>query len=295
VVTILVKICTVSLTCCGGCLSSLVNIGEVLFSILEEVEVVYWPTFVDLKEIKHVDLAIVEGGIRTEEDEEVIHEVRAKSNTLLALGICATHGGVTSLGNIFSLKKALEEEYPRVYRRATSLPKLKDMMYPIDNFVDVDIYIPGCPPMPTLIHKTLQSWLKGEKPERHKGVVCLECNRKIVAVKPGRLKRIYEEQDDPEICLLSQGFICLGSLTRDGCGAPCPRVGFTCFGCRGPPDTLNYYRSRDLYDFLIRVTSRRTGIDIEEIKKELYQNPFVFHTFIFSKKMERFKSMERII
>jgi F420-non-reducing hydrogenase small subunit len=290
----LVKICTVSLTCCAGCLSSFVNIGEILFDILKEVEVVYWPTFVDLKEIQHVDLAIVEGGIRTEEDEEIIREVRAKANTLLALGICATHGGVTSLGNVFSLKKALEKEYPGVYKRATSLPKLKDMMYSIDNFVDVDIYIPGCPPMPTPIYKTLQSWLKGEKPERNTGVVCLECNRKIVAVKQGHLKKIYEEPDNPEICLLSQGFICLGSLTRDGCGAPCPRVGFTCFGCRGPPDSLTY-RSRDLYDFLIRVTSRRTGMDMEEIKKELYQNPFVFHAFVFSKKMERFKSMERII
>lgn len=248
----------------------------------------------DLREIQHVDLAIVEGGIRTEEDEEIIREVRAKADTLLALGICATHGGVTSLGNVFSLKKALEEEYPGVYRHTTSLPKLKDMMYPIDNFVDVDIYIPGCPPMPTLIQKTLQSWLKGEKPERNTGVVCLECNRKIVAVRPGHLKKIYEEADDPQICLLSQGFICLGSLTRDGCGAPCPRVGFTCFGCRGPPDSLTY-RSRDLYDFLIRVTSRRTGIDVEEVKKELCQNPFVFHTFIFSKKVERSKSMERII
>ena len=290
----MVKICTVSLTCCAGCLSSLVNIGEILFDILKEVEVIYWPTFVDLKEIQHVDLAIVEGGIRTEEDEEIIREVRAKADTLLALGICATHGGVTSLGNVFSLKKALEEEYPGVYKRATSLPKLKDMMYPIDNFVDVDIYIPGCPPMPTPIQKTLQSWLKGEKPERNTGVVCLECNRKIVAVQPGHLKKVYEEADNPEICLLSQGFICLGSLTRDGCGAPCPRVGFTCFGCRGSPDSLTY-KSRDLYDFLIRVTSRRTGIGTEEVKKELYQNPFVFHAFIFSKKAERFKSMERII
>jgi len=294
VVTVLVKICIVSLTCCAGCLSSFVNVGEILFNVLKDIEVVYWPTFVDLREIRHVDLAIVEGGIRTEEDEEIIREVRAKSNTLLALGICATHGGITSLGNVFSLKKALEEEYPGVYKRATILPKLKDMMYPLDNFVDVDIYIPGCPPMPTPIYKTLQSWLKGEKPERNKGVVCQECSRKIVAVRPGCLKKIYEEVDNPEICLLSQGFICIGSLTRDGCGAPCPRTGFTCFGCRGPPDSLTY-RSRDLYDLLIRITSRRTGIDIEEVKKELYQNPFVFHAFIFSKRMERFKSMERII
>ena len=286
------KVSVVSLTCCAGCVSSLLNAGDALLEILfGDFEIVYSPTFMDLKEVPEVDLAIVEGGVRTEADEKLIREVRAKSKILVALGICATHGGITSLGNITSLKKLLEKEY---FILATSkLPELEDLMYPICNFVDVDYYIPGCPPMPFLIVHTLKSILSGKQPVRHQSVVCTECNRKIIAAKLDRLYGTYEKQADPELCLVSQGFICLGSMTRDGCGAPCPRAGFTCFGCRGPPDSL-MYRSRDMYSFLITVISRRTGIPEKKIKEELYRNPFIFHTFIFSK-FERSKARERVI
>jgi F420-non-reducing hydrogenase small subunit len=272
--------------------SSLLNAGEALLEILSgDFEIVYSPTFVDLREIPKVDLAIVEGGVRTEDDEELIREVRAKSRILVALGICATHGGITSLGNIISLKKLLEKRYS--FLDSSKLPELEDLMYPISNFVDVDYYIPGCPPMPFLIVHTLKSIVSGKTPIRHQSVVCTECNRKIIPAKLDRLYGIYEKEADPEICLVSQGFICLGSLTRDGCGAPCPRAGFTCFGCRGPADSL-MYRSRDMYAFFVKVISKRTSIPEETVKEELYRNPFIFHTFIFSK-FERFKARDRVI
>ena len=286
------KVNIISLACCAGCVSSFLNAGDALLEVLSgDFEIVYSPTFVDLKEIPRVDLAIVEGGVRTEDDEELVREVRAKSRILVALGICATHGGVTSLGNILSVRKLLERKYPVL--DSSRLPELKDLMYPISNFVDVDYYIPGCPPMPFLIVHALKSIVSGKTPLRHQSVVCTECNRKIIPAKLDRLYGIYEKEADPEICLVSQGFICLGSLTRDGCGAPCPRAGFTCFGCRGPADSL-MYRSRDMYTLLVKVISKRTGIPEEKVKEELYRNPFIFHTFIFSK-FERFKARERVI
>jgi len=286
------KVSVISLTCCAGCVSSLLNAGDALLEILSgDFEIVYSPTFLDLKEIPEVDLAVVEGGVRTEADEKLIREVRAKSRILVALGICATHGGITSLGNVMSLKKLLEKEY--FVLGSSKLPELEELMYPICNFVDIDYYIPGCPPMPFLIVHTLKSIVSRKPPIRHESVVCTECHRKIVAAKLDRLYGIYEKEVNPELCLVSQGFACLGSLTRDGCGAPCPRANFTCFGCRGPPDSL-MYRSRDMYAFLITVMARRTGIPEEKIKEELYRNPFAFHTFIFSK-FERSKSRERVI
>jgi F420-non-reducing hydrogenase small subunit len=236
-------------------------------------------------------LAIVEGGVRTEADENLIREVRAKSKKLVALGMCATHGGITTLGNVMSVKKLLERSYTLL--DTSKLPELKDLMYPICNFVDVEYYIPGCPPMPFLIVHTLKSIVSGKAPLRHQSVVCTECHRKIVLAKIDRLYGIYEKEVDPELCLVSQGFVCLGSLTREGCGAPCPRAGFTCFGCRGPADSL-LYRSRDIYAFLVKVISKRTSIPEEKVKEELYRNPFVFHAFIFSK-FERFKARERVI
>jgi F420-non-reducing hydrogenase small subunit len=287
-----VKVSIVSLTCCAGCVSSFLNAGEALLEILsEDFEIVYSPTFVDLKEVPNVDLAIVEGGVRTKEDEQLIREVRAKSRILVAIGICATHGGITSLGNLTSAKKLLEKEYSMF--DSSAVPELEDLMYPICNFVDVEHYIPGCPPMPFLLVHSLKSIVSSKQPERHQSVVCTECHRKIIPAKVERLYGIYEKQSDPILCLVSQGFVCLGSLTREGCGAPCPRAGFTCFGCRGPPDSL-LYRSRDMYSFLVKVISARTSIPEEEIKQELYRNPFIFHTFIFSR-FERFKARERIV
>ena len=135
------KVNIVSLTCCAGCVSSFLNAGEALLEVLlGDFEIVYSPTFIDLKEIPNVDLAIVEGGVRTKDDEKLIREVRAKSRTLVALGICATHGGITSLGNMLSLKKLLEKEYSLI--DTAKLPELEDLMYPVCNFVDVDYYIP---------------------------------------------------------------------------------------------------------------------------------------------------------
>jgi F420-non-reducing hydrogenase small subunit len=286
------KVSIISLTCCAGCVSSFLNAGEALLEILsEDFDIVYSPTFVDLKEIPEVDLAIVEGGVRTEADEKLIREVRAKSQILVALGICATHGGITSLGNLKSVKKLLEKEYSLPVSR--ELPKLEDLMYPICNFVDVDYYIPGCPPMPFLIVHSLKSIVSGKSPVRHQSVVCTECHRKIIPAKLDRLYGIYEKESDHELCLVSQGFVCLGSLTREGCGAPCPRAGFTCFGCRGPADSL-LYRSRDVYAFLVKVISARAGITEETVREELHRNPFIFHTFIFSR-FERFMARERVI
>lgn len=286
------KVSLISLTCCAGCVSSLLNAGEAVLEILsKDFEIFYSPTFLDFKEIPEVDLAIVEGGVRTEADENLIREVRAKSKKLVALGMCATHGGITTLGNVMSVKKLLERSYTLL--DTSKLPELKDLMYPICNFVDVEYYIPGCPPMPFLIVHTLKSIVSGKAPLRHQSVVCTECHRKIVPAKIYRLYGIYEKEVDPELCLVSQGFVCLGSLTREGCGAPCPRAGFTCFGCRGPADSL-LYRSRDIYAFLVKVISKRTSIPEEKVKEELHRNPFVFHTFIFSK-FERFKARERVI
>ena len=286
------KASIISLTCCAGCISSLLNAGEGLMPVLlAELDVVYSLTFMDLKDIPRVEIAIVEGGVRTEKDEEIIREVRAKSKILVALGMCATHGGITSLGNLSSARSLIEKAYSLI--DSTRIPELKDLMYPICHFVDVDFYIPGCPPMPFLIMHSLKNIISEKKPLRHQRVICTECHRKIKAAKLKRLYDVYEKEADPEICLVSQGFICLGSLTRDGCGAPCPRAGFPCFGCRGPPDSF-LYRSRDIYALLVDITSRRTGMTREEIRTRLHENPFVFHTFIFSK-LSRFKSRERII
>jgi len=63
------KVNIVSLACCAGCVSSFIDSHEAFLEILsQDFEIVYSPTFIDLSDIPNVDLSIVEGGIRTDED-----------------------------------------------------------------------------------------------------------------------------------------------------------------------------------------------------------------------------------
>ena len=130
-------------------------------------------------------------------------------------------------------------------------------------------------------------------PTRFKSIVCTECTREIKKVQLAKLNQIYEIEDDMSQCLLNQGVICLGFQTRNGCGAPCPSGGFPCFGCRGPTDPY-INRVNDLYFFLIRVTSKRTGISEEDLRLGLVENPYIFHTFMLSR-LARSKVKQRVI
>jgi coenzyme F420-reducing hydrogenase gamma subunit len=128
-------------------------------------------------------------------DENLIREVRAKSKVIVALGICATHGGITTLGNLMSVKRLLEREYTLI--NTGRLSELKDLMYPICNFVDVDYYIPGCSSTPFSIVHSLKSIVGGKMPTHHQGVVCTECHRKIIPAKLDRLYGVYEKEANP--------------------------------------------------------------------------------------------------
>ncbi|MCK4828161.1 oxidoreductase, partial [bacterium] len=49
-----------------------------------------------------------------------------------------------------------------------------------------------------------------------------------------RIYRPHEIRADPTKCLLDQGIICLGPVTRSGCGAKCLKANMPCRGCMGP-------------------------------------------------------------
>ncbi|MBN1682864.1 F420-nonreducing hydrogenase [Candidatus Bathyarchaeota archaeon] len=235
----MVKLLLLGLSGDSGCQVAAVGLHDKLLKILMGNELVYAPTLIDVKEIpEKIDVAIIEGGLRTKHEVEVIKKIRANSNILISLGSCACFGGIPGLANTEHGKVLLKKIYTE--QKGTSvgvIPVVDELLsgqFPIHTAVQVDYLIPGCPPEINDIEYTLVTLLNGEKPTKCLTDVCEDCPRERLGVYSNKLKRIFEEVSDPKRCLLEQGFLCMGPATMGGCGAPCPAAGMPCDGCRGP-------------------------------------------------------------
>jgi F420-non-reducing hydrogenase small subunit len=115
----------------------------------------------------------------------------------------------------------------------------------LDQVVDVDYYIPGCPPQAHQIWAVVELIVSGA-PLPPKGSVigagqetcCEECPRVREEKRIKKFVRPHQIIPDPEKCLLDQGILCMGPATRSGCGALCVGVGVPCRGCYGPPPNV---------------------------------------------------------
>ncbi|MCX6656937.1 MAG: F420-nonreducing hydrogenase, partial [Candidatus Bathyarchaeota archaeon] len=197
------------------------------------------PTLIDAKEIPdQIDVAILEGGVRTEREVEITKKIRENSSVLITLGSCACFGGVPGLANLQQgdelLKRVYSEQKGTIASEMPTLDHLLPKQQAIGDYVKVDFRIPGCPPETGDIASILTTLLDGGTPELCKTDVCEQCPRERIGEYSKKLKRIYEEVDDHERCFLEQGFLCMGPATMGGCGAPCPKAGMPCDGCRGP-------------------------------------------------------------
>jgi len=249
------KIATLKLASCSGCHVALLDTHEKVLDLADKI--VFSPILLDVKEIPECDAILVEGCVRTDEELELLKKARDKSSIVIAFGTCAALGGITSLGNVFSANQILE----RVYGTELSdVPKFLDEALPIDEFVEVDYYLPGCPPPPNLIADFLEALLKGEKPKSIEHPVCAECGREVRHIEINGIKRFGEAEEG--LCLLSQGFLCQGSVTRGGCGAACTKAGLPCRGCRGPTPKIMRSYCRDYLTEVTERLKRITGYDI---------------------------------
>ncbi len=254
------------LNICGGCEVAILDLGEKLLEVLPSLEFVHMPVLMDHKyfgqtgeleelEIPEADVGMISGGIRNEKEKHVTEEMRKKCGTLIALGSCACFGGIPALANMYNL----EELYDKVYRDSKTtesadtpsdgLPALTDRVYALSEVVDVDLQIPGCPMNPVIVLEALSALLEGKPFELPERSVCDDCPTKREEKSDVGLKRplqdaefVLEEYSSMR-CLNEQGVLCLGPVTRSGCGkqfngeAIVPRCikGFMpCRGCFGP-------------------------------------------------------------
>lgn len=249
---------------CSGCEIAILNIGEDLVPIITEaLDIVHAPVLMDHKyfgqcgegvtlTIPKAVVGIVTGGVSNHEHIEILEEMREKCQVLIALGTCATHGGIPALMNGQSLDDAVTDIFstestdegapiPNV-----EVPPLLDRVYACDEKVKIDMQLPGCPPNPALIAEVIISLVEGRDPVLPGKSVCDTCPTKREGKGDVKeLKRFLTnakfkvgEPIDEMRCLLEQGYLCMGPVTAAGCskrGAPsCISARVPCRGCFGP-------------------------------------------------------------
>jgi len=134
-----------------------------ILEIAKRVDVVYGP-LVDMKEFPHdVDVAIVEGAVSSDEDEHKIHEIRERSKILVVIGDCGITSNVPGMRNPIGTERMLHAVYGDL-KHDSRVPQLLPRSRPIHEFVEVDSYIPGCPPSADLIHFFISELLEGRMP-----------------------------------------------------------------------------------------------------------------------------------
>jgi len=253
---------------CGGCCVSVLDVHEKLLDVIAAADLVFWPIALDIKykdvEVmpdKYIDITLFNGAIRNSENEHLAKLLRQKSKVLVAYGSCSHLGGIPGLAN-FTTKEAILK---RVYEESEStvnpdkvrpvpqwdvkegvlhIPVFYNDVRNLRQVVDVDYFLPGCPPQSERLLEVFSLIVSGAALPPKGTVVgasdktqCDECKRKKTENK--KVKRFYrpiEIKDDGETCFLEQGVICMGPATRAGCGVRCIVGNAPCRGCYGPSE-----------------------------------------------------------
>ncbi|MBI5559786.1 MAG: NADH:ubiquinone oxidoreductase [Deltaproteobacteria bacterium] len=206
-----------SFTCCEGCQLMVLNCEEEFPAIVELVNIVNFREAMSERSNDY-DIAFIEGSISRKEEIRKLKDIRERASVVVALGACATTGGLNCLKNRFPM----EEVKSIVYGKDAGL-KIYDTIpaAPIDSIIKVDHRIHGCPIIKEEFLETLKSLLMGKTPFTPNYPVCVDC--KLAG----------------NICVFEKGMTCAGPVTRAGCKAVCVTYGRICWGCRGLTDDPN--------------------------------------------------------
>ncbi|GAA4659417.1 MULTISPECIES: oxidoreductase [Amycolatopsis] len=197
---------------CDGCQLTLLDCEDELLALAGEITIAHFLEASSAVVPGPYDVSLVEGSITTPADERRIHEIREQSRVLVAIGACATAGGIQALRNFADVREFTSVVYARpeyIDTLATSTPA--------SEHVRVDFELRGCPIDRGQLLETLCALLAGREPATPRTSVCTECKRRGLTC-----------------VMVADGTPCLGPVTQAGCGALCPAYRRGCFGCFGP-------------------------------------------------------------
>ena len=256
-----VKVAFMQSSDCWGCHQSLLNVHLGLLQVLPALEIVYWPAVVDFKHDSlkaradgEIVVGFCEGSLRTKEDVENVKLMRQKCQLIIAFGSCSCYGNVHGLANQWNVGDAIKRKFSEVESIADGsggeptvhTPGFTDKIVPLDDVIQVDAYLAGCPPKPEQIVSAVV-FLLGQKPFPMADLAyCNDCPIK----------------DD---CLLDKGIMCFGPITSMGCSTKCTSTGSPCVGCFGPAKTVSAQASKLLE------MSKNLGQISSGDKKSLYE------------------------
>ncbi|HDP88953.1 MAG TPA: NADH:ubiquinone oxidoreductase [Thioalkalivibrio sp.] len=241
--------------CCEGCQLSVLQLEEHLLDILGHVDVVTWREAMS-EQSNDYDIAFCEGSITREEDIERIRAIRERASILVTLGSCASGGCHNDLKNQWEMGEMLELVYGDMAEHFDTIPSR-----PITAVVDVDYRTYGCPVSLPEFVTVVKRILTGQRYEPPNQPVCVECKL------------------NDHLCVFEKGLVCLGPVTRCGCGAICTQFGDPCQGCRGLMDAANLEAAvkaltrEQAHSIVRRVVERyRFTEDEIETKLRIYNN-----------------------
>jgi F420-non-reducing hydrogenase small subunit len=305
---------------CGGCEIAVLAVNEKILDIAKAFDIVFWPVAVDgkVRDVEKmpdqgIDLCLFNGAIRSSEQEYMARLLRRKSKVLVAFGACAVEGGIPGLANLSSREAIFQTVYhdtpstdnpqgtrPRpeteMPEGTLHLPVLFDTVKTLAQTVDVDYFLPGCPPEPERIWDAVVAILTGKLPPAGSVIgaettVCDECKRTRVEKKITGFKRTWQIIPEADTCLLEQGLVCAGLATRAGCGALCPQVNSPCIGCYGPNTGVEDFGAR-LMSALASVIDSQDPQEIRRIIEEGIPDPMgTFYRFTLPHSLLRRKAL----
>jgi sulfhydrogenase subunit delta len=206
------------LTGCAGDQLVVLNCEDQLLGLVELIDIRDFLTASsDNDHDCHLDIAFVEGSVSSKRDEKRLRRIRARADTLVALGTCAVWGGIPAMDRDVDRRVLIEDIYGATGRQFDAMPTRA-----LHEVVSVDAAITGCPIEKHEFLAAVANLLQGDLPLCPEQPVCVEC-------------RLRENR-----CLLiHDGECCLGPITLGGCRARCPSLGVGCIGCRGPVPQAN--------------------------------------------------------
>ena len=225
-----------SFTSCQGCQIMIINSADIFTKLNEIAEIIRLPIIQQYNSEGPFDIVFIEGAITTKKQIKKIKEIRKKTKFLIALGTCATFGGVTA-------KRNLQNNFEQIndYKDFQFMDNID--VNTLDKYTKIDYKIRGCPPAIEEFNRVIYTIAKHNKvPLEYDESVCSECRA------------------NKNPCLLGKGHDCLGPVTCGGCNALCTSKGIKCYGCRGPVS------KPEKMDFLANLFSKR-GLSDEQIAR----------------------------